>query len=99
MCEIHGSLTLINITENLAKQEEHKSYKSCLFGMTQCARQTYCQCRNNFKAKWDPFQGSEGSSKKINNIRIKLNTPITSKFFTGFWFINATIRHSLKKKS
>lgn len=54
--------------------------------MRQCARQTHCQFGNNSRAKWDPSQSSEGSGKKINNIKIKLNTPITSKFFTGFWF-------------
>lgn len=74
----------------------------------QCARQTHCQFGNNSRAKWDPSQSSEGSGKKINNIKIKLNTPITSKFFTGFWFnvnppkisyqFNVTIKHSLKKK-
>jgi hypothetical protein len=45
-----------------------------------------CQCGNNSRAKRDSSQCSGGNGKKINNIKIKLNTLITSNFFTGFWY-------------
>jgi len=60
--------------------------------MMQYARQIHCWCRNNSRARWDPSQSSEGSDKKINNIKIILNIPIISKCFIGFWFNVNTLK-------
>lgn len=61
-----------------------------LLGAWSAAHKTVCEANphtgNNSRAKRNSSQGFEGNSEFYKQYIKKLNTLITSKFFTGFWF-------------
>lgn len=102
LCEIYGSLTLINITENLAKQEEHRSSESCLLSMQGMPGKPNASAGTISRQNGIHSIGKQQENKQYKHEVKYFNT---SKIFTGFWLtVNppkslSMLQYSLKKSS